>query len=148
MATDWKAAVEALTDRERELLIDIADGLDVDHVDTHPHRVGHHRRHRHRHVDGIAVGVSRRTATGEPEGGWTPHEILPIEAALSAYSAGVAYQAFAEDHWGRIAPGVSADLVWLDRDPRGVPALELPAVAVRATYLRGEPAHPTEGVSQ
>ena len=99
-------------------------------------------------LDGIAVGVSRRTATGEPEGGWTPHEILPIEAALSAYSAGVAYQAFAEDHWGRIAPGVSADLVWLDRDPRGVPALELPAVAVRATYLRGEPAHPTEGVLQ
>ena len=99
-------------------------------------------------LDGIAVGVSRRTAAGEPAGGWTPHEILPIEAALSAYSAGVAYQAFAEDHWGRIAPGVSADLVWLDRDPRGVPALELPAVAVRATYLRGEPAHPTEGVSQ
>ena len=31
---------------------------------------------------------------------------------------------------------------------RAVPALELPAVAVRATYLRGEPAHPTEGVSQ
>jgi hypothetical protein len=47
-------------------------------------------------LDGIAVGVSRRTAGGEPEGGWTPHEILPIEAALSAYSAGVAYQAFAE----------------------------------------------------
>ena len=98
-------------------------------------------------LDGIAVGVSRRTAAGEPAGGWTPHEILPIEAALSAYSAGVAYQAFAERDWGRIEPGTSADLVWLDRDPRVVPALELPAIGVRATYLLGEPAYTTEGVA-
>mgnify|MGYP000261059026 FL=1 len=98
-------------------------------------------------LDGIAVGVSRRTAAGEPAGGWTPHEILPIEAALSAYSAGVAYQAFAERDWGRIEPGASADLVWLDRDPRVVPPLELPAIGVRATYLLGEPAYTTEGVA-
>ena len=92
-------------------------------------------------LEGIAVGVSRRTADGEPEGGWTPHEALPIERALSAYSAGVAYQAFAEDNWGRITPGASADLLWLDRDPRTTPALELPALGVRATYLHGQPAY-------
>lgn len=93
-------------------------------------------------LEGIAVGVSRRTPDGRPDGGWTPHEILSIEQALSAYTAGVAYQAFAESSWGRITPGASADLVWLDRDPRRTPALELPAIAVRATYLRGHPAHP------
>jgi predicted amidohydrolase YtcJ len=92
-------------------------------------------------LEGISVGVSRRTADGEPEGGWTPHEILPIERALSAYSAGVAYQAFAEDSWGRITPGASADLLWLDRDPRTTPALDLPALGVRATYLHGQPAY-------
>ena len=92
-------------------------------------------------LDGIAVAVSRRTATGDPEGGWTPHEILPIEDTLAAYTAGVAYQAFAEGTWGRITPGASADLVWLDRDPRSAPVLDIPAVAVRATYLRGEPAY-------
>ena len=92
-------------------------------------------------LEGISVGVSRRTADGEPEGGWTPHEVLPIERALSAYSAGVAYQAFAEDNWGRITPGASADLLWLDRDPRTTPALELPALGVRATYLHGQPAY-------
>ncbi len=86
---------------------------------------------------GIAVGVSRRTADGEPEGGWTPDEILPIEQALSAYTEGVAYQAFAEGRWGLIEPGASADLLWLDRDPRITPPLELPALQVRATYLRG-----------
>jgi predicted amidohydrolase YtcJ len=91
-------------------------------------------------LDGIAVAVSRCTATGDPEGGWTPHEILPIEQTLAAYTAGVAYQGFAEGNWGKIVPGASADLVWLDRDPRKTPALELPAVTVRATYLRGQSA--------
>ncbi len=95
-------------------------------------------------LEGISVGVSRRTVDGQPDGGWTPHEILPIEQALSAYSAGVAYQAFAEDNWGRITPGASADLVWLDRDPRTTPALELPALQVRSTYLQGRPVYPTE----
>lgn len=92
-------------------------------------------------LEGIAVGVSRQTAEGDPPGGWTPHERLPIERALSAYTAGVAYQGFAENVWGRIAVGASADFVRLDRDPRAIPPLELPAVGVRATYLRGRPAY-------
>jgi len=75
-------------------------------------------------LDGIAVGVSRQTAEGDPEGGWTPEELLTIERALSAYTAGVAEQAFAEGIWGRLVPGASADLIWLDRDPRETPALE------------------------
>ena len=92
-------------------------------------------------LDGIAVGVSRLTAEGEPAGGWAPQEKLPIERALSAYTAGVAYQAFAENTWGAIAPGQAADLVWLDRDPRTTPPLELPGIAVRAAYLNGRPAY-------
>jgi predicted amidohydrolase YtcJ len=92
-------------------------------------------------LDGIAVAVSRQTVDGDPEGGWTPHEILPIEQALTAYTAGVANQAFAESQWGRILPGARADLVWLDRDPRRSPASELPGIGVRATYLDGHPAH-------
>lgn len=92
-------------------------------------------------LEGIAVGVSRQTADGDPPRGWTPHEILPIERALSGYTAGVAYQAFAENRWGTIVPGASADLVWLDGDPRTTPALSLPAITVRGTYLAGRPAY-------
>jgi predicted amidohydrolase YtcJ len=88
-------------------------------------------------LDGISVAVSRQTEDGEPEGGWTPDEILPIERALSAYTASVARQAFAENRWGTLVPGASADLLLLDRDPRTTPALELPALKVLATYLRG-----------
>jgi predicted amidohydrolase YtcJ len=90
---------------------------------------------------GIAVAVSRQTVDGDPEGGWTPHQILPIEEALTAYTAGVANQAFAESQWGRITPGARADLVWLDQDPRRSPASELPGIGVRATYLDGQPVH-------
>ena len=89
-------------------------------------------------MEGIAVGVSRQTAHGFPPDGWTPRERIPVDRALSAYTAGVAYQAFAENTWGAIVPGGSADLVWLDRDPRTTPALELPTIGVRATYLRGQ----------
>jgi len=96
-------------------------------------------------LDGISVGVSRQTADGQPEGGWTPHEIIPIDRALSAYTTGVAYQAFAENNWGTITPGASADLVWLDRDPRSTPALQLPDISVRATYLRGHPVYSSDG---
>jgi predicted amidohydrolase YtcJ len=65
---------------------------------------------------------------------------VPMEAALGAYTAAVAHQAFADRAaapWGRIVPGASADLVWLARDPRTVEPHELPAVEVRETYLAG-----------
>ncbi|BBY63913.1 amidohydrolase [Mycolicibacterium helvum] len=92
-------------------------------------------------LDGIAVATSRLTAEGQPKGGWTPHEIVPIERALSSYTGAVAYQAYAENTWGAITPGASADLVWLDQDPRNTPPLDLPGVGIRATYLRGAQAY-------
>ena len=64
-----------------------------------------------------------------------------MERALSAYTAGVAIRRSPEARWGTLVPGASADLLWLDRDPRTTPALELPAFEVRATYLRGQPAY-------
>jgi predicted amidohydrolase YtcJ len=78
-------------------------------------------------LKGIAVAVSR--------GGWTPQEIMSVDRALTAYTASVARQAFAERQWGTITPAASADLVWLDRDPRSTPDLD--AVRVVGTYMRG-----------
>ncbi|MFS0897173.1 amidohydrolase [Mycolicibacterium litorale] len=89
-------------------------------------------------LDGISVAASRRTVDGTPEGGWTPEEIVPVERAMRAYTAGVARQAFAEQRWGRLIAGASADLVWLDADPRDTPALQIPAIEVRGTFLGGK----------
>jgi len=99
-------------------------------------------------LDGISVAASRRTPEGEPAGGWTPGEIVPVDDALEWYSTSVAHQAFgdlADVPWGALAVGSSADLVWLDRDPRGEAPLDLPAVRVRATYLAGDPLHHDAG---
>jgi predicted amidohydrolase YtcJ len=96
-------------------------------------------------LDGIAIAVSRRTVEGDPPDGWTPTEVLSMERALTAYTAGVAEQAFAGQagpSWGTIIPGASADLVWLSRDPRSTPSLEVPGLEVRGTFLRGTRVHP------
>ena len=91
-------------------------------------------------LDGIAVALTRQTSDGEPPGGWTPDEVLTVDQALTAYTAAVAEQAFADHQaapWGRLEPGASADLVWLDRDPHTVAPLDIPKLQVRATYLAG-----------
>ncbi|WP_166972976.1 amidohydrolase [Brevibacterium atlanticum] len=91
-------------------------------------------------VEGLAIAISRETDEGEPAGGWTPHEILDIDRSLDAYSAAVAYQAFADTAptpWGVIRPGASADLIVFDADPRGLDPRELAMLTVRTTYLGG-----------
>ena len=95
-------------------------------------------------LDGIAIAVSRRTADGEPAGGWTPEEILTVDQALTAYTSTVAEQAFAGHagpQWGTIGVGTSADLVWLDRDPRTTSALDVPGIRIRGTFLQGRQVH-------
>ncbi|MFJ9743792.1 amidohydrolase family protein, partial [Streptomyces sp. NPDC101166] len=91
-------------------------------------------------LDGIATAVTRRTAEGEPSGGWIPTELLDITTALDAYTAGVAHQAFADLRdapWGTLALGSGADLVWLDTDPRSVAPQSIPNIQVLETWLAG-----------
>ena len=61
--------------------------------------------------------------------------------ALAAYSAGVAHQAFEEDDWGVLRPGMRADLVQLAADPYEVAPGELAEVAVLGTWLGGRRTH-------
>lgn len=91
----------------------------------------------HRPLDGLAVAVTRQTAAGHPDGGWLPAERLAPTSALSAYTAGSAYQSFEEDRRGTLAVGRRADLVWLSADPLATPPREWPALRVRRTWLGG-----------
>jgi predicted amidohydrolase YtcJ len=88
-------------------------------------------------LEGLAVAVTRQTPDGSPPGGWTPHERLDPVEALAAYSAGVAYQAFEDDAWGRIAVGRRADLVALAGDPLDVEPLRWDRLQVTGTWLGG-----------
>jgi predicted amidohydrolase YtcJ len=90
-----------------------------------------------RPLDGLGVAVTRQTRDRRPPGGWLPEQRLPVERAFSAYTAGVAFQAFEEAITGRVAVGQRADLCVLSTDPRRVPPSELPAVEVLGTWSGG-----------
>lgn len=91
----------------------------------------------YRPLDGLAVAVTRQTREGEPAQGWLPHERLAPATALSAYTAGSAYQSFEEGQRGMLSIGARADLVWLAHDPLATPARDWPSITVRGTWLGG-----------
>lgn len=91
----------------------------------------------HRPLEGLPVAVTRQTVAGEPAHGWVPDERIPAAAALSAYTAGVAYQAGEEHLWGTVAVGRRADLVWLAADPIDVEPAEWARLRVEGTWLGG-----------
>lgn len=94
-----------------------------------------------RPLDGLAVAVTRQTAKGVPASGWTPEERLSVQESLAAYTSGVAYQAFEEEHWGRLAVGQRADLVALAADPMTTDPLAWPDIPVVGTWLGGRRTH-------
>ena len=88
--------------------------------------------------------VNRQTVDGRPEGGWLPAERLPVADALEAYTAGSAYAAFTEHRRGRLAQGMDADLVVLDRDLLAAGPSAIIGTGVRLTVLGGVVVHRAE----
>ena len=80
-------------------------------------------------------------ARGNPEGGWHPQERIDTATALAAYSAGCAYQAFEEEKWGVLRPGMWADLVHLAADPVETAPRDLAHLPVLGTWLAGRRTH-------
>lgn len=82
--------------------------------------------------------VTRQDPTNWPAGGWYPDQIMTREEALRSMTIWPAYAAFQEKEMGSLAPGKYADFVVLDRDIMQVPATEILAARVLATYLGGK----------
>ncbi|WP_315761488.1 amidohydrolase [Sphingomonas sp. Y38-1Y] len=87
---------------------------------------------------GWAAGFTRQDADGQPFGGWRPEEALTREAAWRAFTIDAAYAGFAETRLGRIAPGMRADFVIVDRDPTMAAPAELRLTRVLETWVNGE----------
>jgi predicted amidohydrolase YtcJ len=87
---------------------------------------------------GIYAAVTRQTLDGEPEGGWIPEERIDVETALRAYTVNNAWAEGQEDRKGRIAPGMLADLVVLDRNLFEIDPAAIKDAAVEMTVLGGE----------
>ncbi len=87
---------------------------------------------------GWAAGFTRQNADLQPFGGWRPEEAISREQAWAAFTIGAAYAGFAETRFGRLAPGMRADFIILDRDPLLASPTELRNTVVLETWVGGE----------
>lgn len=86
---------------------------------------------------GWAASFTRQDAAGNPPGGWRPEEKLTREEGWAGFTIGAAYAGFADDKIGRLAPGLWADFLILDRDPLTVSPAELRGTKVVETWVGG-----------
>jgi predicted amidohydrolase YtcJ len=82
---------------------------------------------------GVEAAVTGRTLDGRS---WQMQENITIAEALRCYTSRGAWGAFLEAEIGRIAPGLRADLVILDRSPFDA-GVEWGAIAPVAVYVEG-----------
>ncbi len=83
---------------------------------------------------GIFAAVTRQSRDGEPG---DPAEVLPVAAALKAYTIGAARAARLAAECGSLAPGKRADLVLLDANPLRVAPEALRNLRVLETWVAG-----------
>ncbi len=86
---------------------------------------------------GWAAAFTRQDANGEPFGGWRPEEKVSREQAWWAFTQGASYAGFAEEKFGRLAPGQLADFIIVDRDPLLSSPTELRQTRVEETWVGG-----------
>jgi predicted amidohydrolase YtcJ len=89
---------------------------------------------------GLSVAISRQGEDGQPVGGWQPQERLTFPQALAGYTTGAAYAMFAEDRLGRLAKGMRADFLFVDRDPTKATPETLRQTRVLETWINGQKA--------
>jgi hypothetical protein len=80
--------------------------------------------------------VTRLDRNGEPFGA---SQRLTAQQALELYTTGSAYASAEEHTKGRLLPGYLADFVVLGGDPLRTPADQLSRLAVRQTWIGGQP---------
>jgi hypothetical protein len=85
---------------------------------------------------GLYAAVTRKNEAGTKE--YYPEQKLTIDHAIFAYTIGAAQAEFSEDKKGRLAPGMLADFVVLDRDITKVAPPEILKTRVLRTVVGGK----------
>jgi predicted amidohydrolase YtcJ len=88
-------------------------------------------------LEGIYGAVTRRTLDGKNPDGWVPQQKITVAEAVRAYTTGAAYASYEDDIKGRLAPGLLADFVVLDRDIFSIPAEQIRDTQVDLTVVDG-----------
>jgi len=89
----------------------------------------------------LAGIVTRRDASGRAAGVYGPDQALGLAAALPLYTRNAARGMGLGIETGMLAPGLSADLVVLDRDLFAISGEEIAATRVLATLFAGRVVH-------
>ena len=92
---------------------------------------------------GLYAAVTRQDRAGQPPGRGVPGRDAAPGRGLGGLTATAAWAGHDEAEVGRLAPGLRADFVILDRDPLAVPAAELDDLQVRSTWVDGQPVYET-----
>lgn len=85
---------------------------------------------------GLYAAVTRSSEDGKRS--YYPEQKLTMEQAIAAYTTGSAYAEFAEKQKGRLAPGMFADFVVLDRDITAVVPARILGTQVLRTVVGGK----------
>ena len=86
---------------------------------------------------GLYAAVTRKTLSGQPEGGWFPQEKLTIEEAIQAYTLNTAYAGFEENMKGSLTVGKLADFVVLSDNLLTMDPDDIKDVTVETTVVGG-----------
>ena len=87
---------------------------------------------------GLYAAVTRKTLSGQPEGGWFPQEKITIEQAIKAYTLNTAYAGFEEDIKGSLTAGKLMDFVVLSDNLLTMDPDEIKDVIVLTTVVGGK----------
>jgi predicted amidohydrolase YtcJ len=92
----------------------------------------------HNPLECLEVAVTRMVPGDTSIAVWNPAERISVSDAISAYTAGCAYQAGHDARWGTIAVGKAADLTLLDGDPFAIEPTLIHTVGVLRTWCGGK----------
>lgn len=85
---------------------------------------------------GLYAAVTRKNEAGNKD--FFPEDRISIKQAIAAYTTGAAYAEFSETDKGKLAPGMLADFVVLDRDITKVAPPEILGTKVLRTVVGGK----------
>lgn len=87
---------------------------------------------------GLHNAINRQTIDGKPENGWLPQHRVSVNTALQAYTINGAYASFEESKKGKIAVGMLADIIILDKNPFEIASKDLFKINVEKTIFDGK----------
>jgi predicted amidohydrolase YtcJ len=85
---------------------------------------------------GLYAATTRKSEDGKQE--YFPEQRLTMDQAITAYTAAPAFAEFEEKEKGKLAPGMLADFIVLDRDPAASSPEKLLATKVLRTVVGGK----------